>query len=119
MDGDQTNDQVSQDYYGELVDADGRLLDSRRYHYAGRCWWCGNAADSGEHKYKRTDLVREFGSGPWRGQSAVAQVVGEKQRDLQSPGSARLKFSKVLCGTCNSARSQAFDQAYEQFAEYV
>jgi hypothetical protein len=102
----------------ELVDKDGVLLPSLRYDYAGRCWWCGGTGDSGEHKYKRTDLVREFGIGPWKGENAVSQVV-EKPRDLQSPGAARLKFSKVLCGNCNSARSQKFDQAYEQFADHV
>lgn len=103
----------------ELVNADGYLSKSYRYDYAGRCWWCGQTADSGEHKYKRTDLVRAFGGGPWRDQTAVVQVVGEHQRDLQSPGSQRLKFSKVFCGDCNSKRSQRFDLAYERFSNHV
>ena len=59
----------------DLVDTDGRLLDVHRYDYAGRCWWCGQQADSGEHKHKRTDLVREFGRGPWKDQTAVVQVA--------------------------------------------
>ena len=77
-------------------------------------------ADSGEHKYKRTDLVRTFGNGPWKGRTAVTQVVDDSEQwDLQSPGSRRLKFSKVLCGDCNANRSQDFDFAYDKFAGYV
>jgi len=104
----------------ELINADGILASAYRYDYAGRCWWCGRMADSGEHKYKRTDLVRAFGNGPWRGQTAVTQVVDDsEQRNLQSPGSRRLKFSDVFCGDCNSNRSQDFDFAYDKFADYV
>ena len=101
----------------DLVDAEGVLLPSHRFDYGGQCWWCGQAADSGEHKYKRTDLVREFGTGPWK--NAVARVVSEKPRDVQSPGATGLKFSKVLCGNCNSARSQKFDRAYDIFSSYI
>lgn len=102
-----------------LVDAVGMLSQAYRYSYAGRCWWCGQAADSGEHKYKRTDLVRAFGNGPWKNQSSIVRLVGEQQQYLQSPGSAGLKFDKVLCGNCNSSRSQAFDLAYDEFSQYV
>ena len=102
-----------------FVDEEGLLAPAYRYDYAGRCWWCGQAADSGEHKYKRTDIVRGFGKGPWRGQSAVVRIVDGMEKDLQSPGSRGLKFAKVLCGDCNSARSQEFDRAYEAFSNYV
>lgn len=118
MSHDQANDPDSK-REDQLINSDGYLSKSYRYDYAGRCWWCGRDADSGEHKYKGTDLVRAFGSGPWRNHAAVVQVVGERQRDLQSPGAQRLKFSKVLCGECNSARSQRFDLAYERFSNYV
>lgn len=103
----------------DLVDADGRLLPAFRYDYAGRCWWCGQPADSGEHKYKKTDLVHEFGAGPWREPNAIVQVISGRQRDLQSPGAASLKFPKVFCAGCNNARSQSFDEAYMRFANYV
>lgn len=104
---------------GELVDGDGRLLRAYRYDYSGLCWWCGQVANSGEHKFKRTDLIRAYGAGPWKGKSAVTHIVdGEEGRDLQSAGAARVKFSKVLCSDCNSARSQSFDFAYDKFAEY-
>jgi hypothetical protein len=119
VNGGGSNDSGSKHDGDEVVDEEGFLLPSRRYDYAGRCWWCGQAADSGEHKYKRTDLVREFGIGPWKGQNAVSHVVSQKPKDLQSPGATGLKFSKILCGTCNSARSQRFDHAYEQFAAYI
>ena len=102
-----------------IVNADGRLASQYRYDYAGRCWWCGQTADTGEHKFKRTDLVREFGSGPWRGSTAVSQLVGDREYTLQSPGSQRLKFSTVFCGDCNSSRSQSFDFAYDDFSSYM
>jgi hypothetical protein len=104
----------------EVVNADGILAPAYRFDYAGRCWWCGRVADSGEHKFKRADLVRAFGNGPWKGQAAVTQVVdGLGQWDLQSSRSQRLKFSKVFCGDCNSNKSQEFDFAYDKFADYA
>lgn len=111
MEGEISNDSSS------YVDADGKLSQAYRYDYAGHCWWCGQVADSGEHKYKRSDLVRVFGKGPWKG--AVVRVVDGRENDLQSPGAASLKFAKVLCADCNSARSQKFDLAYDTFSNYV
>jgi hypothetical protein len=82
------------------------------------CWWCGAVADSGEHKFKRSDLVRAFGNGGWRGETAVAHVTDR----ILSPQSSRaksLKFAKTLCHHCNTARSQPFDRAYDQFADHI
>lgn len=104
----------------QFVDKDGMLLPSFRYDYTGHCWWCGKEADSGEHKYKRTDLVRLFGEGPWTKTRDVVHVVdGQLPAFVQSPRSDRLKFNKVLCDSCNSARSQQFDRAYDVFSDYL
>lgn len=43
------------------------LPQEARYDYEGRCWWCGDPATTGEHKFKRSDLKRSFGPGAWRG----------------------------------------------------
>lgn len=101
------------------TDSSGSLAPEYRYDYASRCWWCGQAADTAEHKFKRTELVREFGPGPWRGLDSVSQLVGDREFSLQSPGSQRLKFFNVLCGDCNSSRSQRFDFAYDEFSNYM
>ncbi len=31
------------------------------------CWICNSPADSAEHKFKKTDLIRLYGRGPYEG----------------------------------------------------
>lgn len=94
------------------------LLPSElRYDYAGRCWWCGGLADSREHKWKRTDLVRMFGPGSYSG--GVAWGRGTERRDPQGAGASDLKFGANLCRRCNNERSQPFDRAYDVWATWV
>lgn len=85
------------------------------------CWWCGSRADSGEHKFKRSDLLRAFGGGSWDAANSVAHVVeGDSMIGLpRSSRADRLKFRDVLCRDCNSRRSQPFDKAYDNFADYL
>lgn len=83
-----------------------------------QCWWCGAAATSGEHKFKRSDLARAFGDGTWRGPTAVAHVT-DRVLSPQSSRAKGLKFEKSLCHACNTSRSQTFDRAYDTFADYV
>ncbi|MGW3668659.1 hypothetical protein [Streptomyces sp. NPDC005141] len=90
-----------------------------QHDYQGFCWWCGNTADSREHRHKKADVVRAFGSGPWP-DPVVRVRSGSKREDrIQGPNSAKLKFAKVLCANCNNVRSQSFDLAYDVFAEYI
>jgi hypothetical protein len=89
------------------------------HDYGGMCWWCGGAADSREHRYKRTDVVQSFGKGPWRGSVVRVRSDSAFMDHIQGPGSDKLKFSKVLCARCNDTRSQPFDRAYDGFAEYL
>ena len=88
-----------------------------RYDYGGRCWWCGGVADSREHKWKRSDLVRMFGPGPYRGD--VSWGRGNEVRDPQGASSSALKFAANLCRRCNNERSQPFDRAYDVWASWV
>lgn len=81
------------------------------------CWWCREAeADSREHKLKRTDLVRQFGPGPFK--ELISQREG-KARFVQGPNSSLVKFKATMCATCNNRRSQPLDQAYDQFTAYL
>ncbi len=89
-----------------------------RFGYQGQCWWCGNAADSREHKYKRSDIVREFGRGPWA-EPMLRVAGGNRQFRVQGPNSQGLKFSKSLCQRCNNDRNQPFDLAYDSMMDYI
>jgi hypothetical protein len=52
---------------------------------SGTCWWCRTApADSREHKLKRSDLVRQFGRGPYP--ELVSSREGQL-RPVQGPNS--------------------------------
>jgi hypothetical protein len=93
----------------------------QRLNYVGSCWWCSKPADSAEHKYKRTDIVSEFGRGPYRLGAALVRHVGGKvvAEGIQGPSSSHFKFPIGLCHHCNSTRSQNIDLAYESFVKFV
>jgi len=83
------------------------------------CWICGNVSDSGEHRLKKSDLVRRYGKGPYIGDDALIHSGrDEKMRPLQGPDSKLLKENS-LCKTCNSTFTQPFDNAYEQFISWI
>ncbi|HBS86252.1 MAG TPA: hypothetical protein DEA97_06835 [Bacteroidales bacterium] len=81
-----------------------------------KCWWCGNKANSQEHRHKKSDVKHIFGN-RFEGEPVV--IRDNHQRNLQGPDSKLLKFKKVLCKDCNNRRSQPFDRAYDLFVEYV
>jgi len=83
------------------------------------CWWCGALADSREHKFKRSDLVREHGAAPYTDGATLAIVGSGSSRYVRSNRSDPLKFSPSLCQPCNNARSQPFDRAYDRFIEWL
>jgi hypothetical protein len=80
------------------------------------CWWCGNTANSREHRHKKSDLKRIFG-----GDKKFDAVICRDDETiyLQGPDSHKAKFEKSLCHNCNTARSQKFDLAYDQFITYI
>jgi hypothetical protein len=80
------------------------------------CLICGAVADSREHKFKRSDLLRSpRGFSP--GQSVFLGKRGFQP--LQGPNSKLLKFGKVLCQDCNTTRSQPYDRAYECLSTWL
>jgi hypothetical protein len=83
------------------------------------CWWCGAPADSREHKFKRSDLVREHGVAPYNDGATLSIVGSGGSRYVRSNRSDPLKFSPSLCQPCNNTRSQAHDRAYDRFIEWV
>jgi hypothetical protein len=92
-----------------------------KFDYRGACWWCGAVADSREHKYKKSDVIRQFGKGPWPGKAALLRVQEGNPiyQRITGPDSVGLKFDKSLCQRCNNMRSQPFDYAYDKLSEHI
>lgn len=93
-----------------------------KFNYNNKCWWCGNDANSREHRFKKTDLEREFGKGSY----IKGDVVKTKGNfdikgglPIQSANSIYLKYSNNLCQKCNNTKSQPFDRAYDIFIKYL
>src|SRR5688572_9386550 len=84
------------------------------------CWWCGAAADSREHKFKRRDLVQLFGGGQWDSKAVAHGTSLEDEYGYPLSSRAdRLKFGLVICRDCNNRRSRHFDEAYDRLSAYV
>jgi hypothetical protein len=83
------------------------------------CWICGKLADSGEHRIKRSDLVRIHGNGPYKDDKDIVMVKGGKEFKIQGPNSKLLQYNKSLCRLCNGTETQRFDNAYSKFIEFV
>jgi hypothetical protein len=64
----------------------------------GTCWWCGHPADSREHRFKRTDIERIFGRGPYRdGRTLVKHGEDGRQSDVTGAKSKVFKFEPTMC----------------------
>lgn len=96
------------------------MISTKRYF--GTCWWCGNKSGSGEHKFKQTDLKREFEELFKVGD--IVKTLGGFDLDsaqlIQGPDSDLVKFDRnIFCQNCNTSRSQKMDRAYDKFMEYI
>ncbi len=94
------------------------MINSKQYN--GRCWWCGKKADSREHKYKKTDIIREFGKGPF--QKELLRISGSRignGKYVQGPNSNHLKYSSIICSSCNNDNSQQFDFSYTRLMDFL
>jgi len=80
---------------------------------------CGAAANSSEHRIKKADLVRSYGTGPYHGPSAPVHVRDGAVTPIQGPRAKKLKYSPSLCEQCNNARTQTHDRAYDHFVSWV
>lgn len=85
----------------------------------GSCWWCGGDADSREHKLKRSDLVREFGSPPFNDERTLVRISAGVRSEARGPNSQLFKFEKTLCARCNNERSQPIDRAWDRLTSYL
>jgi hypothetical protein len=81
------------------------------------CWICGNAANSGEHLIKASQLRALFGAVSQK-EPLFYNSDDERNKILQSINSKPLKC-KSLCAPCNNARSQRWDRAFERLMSYL
>ncbi len=83
------------------------------------CWLCGGPADSAEHRFKKSDLIRAHGKGPYIGPTGVVHVRDGLISRIQGPGSSKLKYEPSLCHACNTGRTQPYDYAYDRLMDWV
>jgi hypothetical protein len=84
------------------------------------CWICGRPADSGEHKIKKSDLVRIFGKpSEISGQGLLYKSQSEIFVRMQGPSSKHVKYDGVICKKCNNERTKSCDEAYDAFIQYM
>lgn len=82
------------------------------------CWICGQNADSGEHRTKKSDLGLVFPSvSPDR--PIYTKTEFGKFVKINSLDSDRFKSRAMICQHCNTTRTQPFDQAWEQLSAYL
>ncbi|MGF2948210.1 hypothetical protein [Microbacterium alcoholitolerans] len=89
------------------------------YDYAGVCWWCGDAANSREHKWKKSEIKAMYGLAGSDSYPLVWIDDSGNFKTVQGPDSDALKFEKSLCQNCNNARSQKFDLAYDRWIRFL
>jgi hypothetical protein len=85
------------------------------------CWICGDPADSDEHKHKRSDLVARHGRS-WTPEQQPFVIRGDGSSHwtrIQGPNDRNNLYEKMLCRPCNNARTKPFDQAYQEFSDWV
>ncbi len=92
-----------------------------KVEYNERCWWCSKIADSREHKYKKSDILREFGSCSFNNEVIRVKYsdTTEEAKEVQGAQSNQLKYRKVLCSDCNNKKSQPFDHSYDKLIDFL
>jgi hypothetical protein len=81
-------------------------------HKADACCLCGSTSDlTGEHKFKRSVLKKEFSGEPM----AIGTFGGTGFRHAQGPKSTQLHFDSRLCALCNGTRTQPADREFDAF----
>lgn len=77
------------------------------------CWICGAAADSREHRIKRSDLKAVVGKSPTQANPIYIHTAVRKNRRIGSLNADALKYAPSLCQCCNNTRTQPHDYSWE------
>lgn len=81
-----------------------------------KCWICGDAATTGEHMTKRSDLCSVFGN-PTQSNPLYRHDVQRRNRRVGSLDAKVLKSPGRICAYCNNVRTQPYDWAWEGLSE--
>lgn len=81
------------------------------------CWICTNPANSREHLVKKSDLKMRFGDVSQK--HPIFLNKDKRRRPIGSLNAASLKHEIPICEYCNTARTQPYDKAWEEFSRYV
>ena len=83
-----------------------------------KCWICGADGTTGEHLMKASDIAGYFGD---ISQKNPIYLHTEKKRNttVGSRKSDRFKSDALICNSCNSARTQPYDKAWEVLSAYL
>ncbi|MCD8454072.1 hypothetical protein LNJ08_06660 [Tenacibaculum finnmarkense genomovar ulcerans] len=76
------------------------------------CWICGELADSEEHKFKASDLKRNYGK------KFKAYYIEDEITPIDTFKHKKVKFDKIICEYCNVKRTRKHDDAYDIFTKY-
>jgi hypothetical protein len=92
--------------------------------FDGKCWWCGSLDLSKEHKYKKSDIKREYYKDVKEGATINLGLyeisnLSKKGMPIQGPNSKVVKFKANLCQKCNNERSQEFDKSYDKLISFL
>lgn len=84
---------------------------------ASMCWICNERkADSGEHKTKRSDLLAVLGK-PSQDEPFYFHDLDRPNKPVSSLDAKILKSPNRICASCNNARTQPHDRAWEYMSD--
>ena len=77
------------------------------------CWICNKEpGTTGEHRLKRSDIKEQLGDNV----PLHFHTDARRNLKLQSSNAKRLKFEPSICNSCNSARTQPHDFAWQRLS---
>jgi hypothetical protein len=77
------------------------------------CWICNKEpGTTGEHRLKRSDINEQLGDN----MPLHFHTDARRNLKLQSSNAKRLKFEPSICNSCNSARTQPHDFAWQRLS---
>jgi len=82
-----------------------------------KCWICGDVADTGEHKIKKSILKNLYNEDFMNGN--MLHLKDKKITKLQGVNSNKVKYLNTLCKNCNNTFTQPFDRAFDTFVNYI
>lgn len=80
------------------------------------CWICNiKEADSGEHKFKSSQLKRMYGK---QFNESIVYVRENKELRLEGPNNKKVKFPKIICRDCNNNLTAPDDKAFDKLIDW-